>query len=301
MKLLVVGVSGQVARGMLASQRDGITVIGRGRPDLDLEAPDTIQRSLDEIAPDAVACVGAYTAVDKAESEPERAMQINALGPEVLAKACNARDLPIVYVSTDYVFSGDKDAPYLETDPVSPRSVYGSTKLEGEQRVAAACAKHAIMRTAWVYSHVGANFVRTMLRVAKSRPELTVVNDQFGCPTYAPDLAEAIITVAQRLAAGGDDDLYGAFHAGGGEDCSWFEFAGAIFEESARLGGPHAVVKPVSTAEYEAMAKPAAKRPANSRLDGSKLAQAHGVSIPGWRNALPRCIGAIAKDGFAVD
>jgi dTDP-4-dehydrorhamnose reductase len=293
MKMLVIGSSGQVARALQAGV-GGITVVTVGRPDLDLEQPDTLVRAIAAHAPDIVASVGAHTAVDLAESEPEKAHRINALGPEAVARACAARGLPVIHVSTDYVFAGDKPAPYVETDPTEPRTVYGRTKLEGEQRVAAAAPQHVILRTAWVYSDTGKNFPRTMLRLAKTRPELGVVADQHGCPTYAPDLAGAIHAVALRIGEGGG--VWGVFHAAGQGETTWRGFAEDVFALSARRGGPVAQVKPLTTAEYPTPAH----RPANSRLDCSRLATAYGVRLRPWREALADCMARIADGGFDV-
>jgi dTDP-4-dehydrorhamnose reductase len=293
MKLLVVGASGQVARAMEGLNLDGATVVTRGRPDLDLEQPDTLLRAIDTLSPDVVASVGAYTAVDQAESEAEIAHRTNALGPETIARACAARDIPIVHVSTDYVFDGRKSAPYVETDPVGPANVYGRSKLEGEQRVAAAAPRHVILRTAWVYSHEGKNFVRTMLRLARTRSEVGVVADQIGCPTYAPDLAEAIATVAARIARDRSPNLLGVFHAAGAGETSWHGLAEAVFAEGARHGWTAPHVKALTTAEYPTPAG----RPANSRLNCDRLARVHGVRLRDWRAALADCIDRIAHDG----
>jgi dTDP-4-dehydrorhamnose reductase len=296
-KLLIVGASGQVASAFPLVAHPDVQTIVRGRPALDLERPETIESAIDVEAPDVVAVVGAYTAVDLAETEAKKACLVNALGPERVALACARRDIPVILVSTDYVFSGDKPSPYVETDPVNPQNVYGATKLEGEQRVAAASSRSAILRTAWVYSYEGKNFVRTMLRLARARPELGVVADQFGCPTYAPDLAHAIALVARTLAREDRHELYGVFHAAGAGECAWADFARAIFEESAKRGGPAAMVNPIPASAYPAPAK----RPANSRLDCSKLERTYGVRLPEWRTSLTACMDRIAAGGFAVD
>ncbi len=298
MKLLVIGSSGQVARALSADEAqrrdDGVEIVAVGRPRLDLERPETLEQAIAQTAPDIVANVGAYTAVDTAESEPERARQVNALGPEAVAIVCARRGLPIIHVSTDYVFSGDKTGPYVETDATGPQTAYGRSKLEGERLVAAAAPKHVILRTAWVHSHEGKNFVRTMLRLAGSRPEVGVVNDQIGCPTYAPDLADAIVAVARRLHGGQQD--WGVFHAAGQGEVTWFDFARAVFEESAARGGPSAKVNPLTTAEYPTPAH----RPANSRLDCGKLAGTYGVRLRPWRKALATGMDRIAVGGFSV-
>lgn len=288
MKLLVVGARGQIARAL--AKRKGVIAVGR--PTLDLEQPETFSPALDAYHADAVAIVGAYTAVDRAESEPDVAMRINAEGPAALAAACGARGTPVLYVSSDYVFDGRKAAPYVESDPINPQTVYGRSKAEGERRVLAAQPQSAIVRTSWVFDAQGQNFVRTMLRLAKSRPRVGVVTDQHGAPSYAPHVADALDGLARQLAQGGGA---GVWHVSGGGECTWAEFAEAIFDGSAARGGPRAEVDRITTAEFPT----AAKRPANSRLDGAKLARL-GISLPHWRDGLDACLDEIAARGWDV-
>ncbi|MDX2235630.1 MAG: dTDP-4-dehydrorhamnose reductase [Hyphomonadaceae bacterium] len=295
MKLLVVGRDGQVARALIRSGGDEVVAVGR--PDLDLERPETFAPALSAHAPDVVACVGAYTAVDRAETEPDRAARINGVGPGLMAQACAQRGIPIVHVSTDYVFDGAKRDPYTEDDPVAPQSVYGATKADGELRVARANPQHAILRTAWVYDAEGKNFVRTMLRLAKSRARVGVVADQFGAPTFAPDIAEGLLQVARHLSEAPRPDRVGVFHMSAADFCSWADFATAIFEGAAARGGPSAIVDRITTADYPTPAK----RPANSRLSCEKIAAAHGVRLPSWRVGLAACLDDIAAAGWAVD
>lgn len=263
----------------------GLAIIAKGRPELDLLEPASITTALDAVQPDVVVNAAAYTAVDKAESEPEMALAVNALGSEALAGACASRAIPFIHVSTDYVFDGSKPAPYSEADPVSPLGAYGRSKLEGEQRVAAVCAQHVILRTAWVFSPYGQNFVKTMLRVAGSRPEISVVDDQIGNPTYAPHLAAAIVQVAQA-AARREDVPWGLFHAAGSGAVTWCGLARELFAVSARLGGPKADVRAITTAEYPTPAR----RPANSRLDCTRLRDAFGIEMPAWRAGVADCV-----------
>ncbi len=255
-----------------------------GRPELDLERPETIAPALEAARPDVVVSAAAYTAVDRAESEPERAHRVNAIAPGVLAQAAARLGAPILHLSTDYVFDGAKHGVYVETDPTGPVTVYGSTKLAGERAVAAAQAHHVILRTAWVYAPYGQNFVRTMLRLAETRDEVGVVADQWGCPTYAPDIASGVLTVAAALLRG--EGQAGAFHMAGAEEASWAQFAEAIFEQSRLRGGSSATVKPIATADYPTPAR----RPANSRLSGRRLQETFGVALPSWREALPHCM-----------
>lgn len=286
MRLLAIGSSGQLARsltGMVAPS--GSAIIAMGRPELDLLQPASITTALDAVQPDVVVNAAAYTAVDKAESEPEMALAVNAIGTEALARACALRAIPFIHVSTDYVFDGSKSSPYSEADPVAPLGAYGRSKLEGEQRVAAVCVKHIILRTAWVFSPYGQNFVKTMLRLAGSRPEISVVDDQIGNPTYAPHLAAAIVEVA-KAAARREDVPWGIYHAAGSGEVTWCGLAREVFAVSESLGGPKAGVRAITTAEYPTPAK----RPANSRLECTRLGNAFGVELPAWRAGVEDCV-----------
>lgn len=292
MKLLVVGREGQVARALVAAGGDAVAAIGR--PELDLERPETFASALDAHGPDVAAIVGAYTAVDQAEREPDIAMRVNADGAAAFAAACALRGTPVVYVSTDYVFDGRKPAPYVETDPVDPQTAYGRSKAAGEAAIAAVQPRHAILRTAWVYDATGKNFVRTMLRLAKTRERVGVVADQWGAPTFAPHIADGVLAVARGLAAGGEA---GVFHMSAADHCTWADFAEAIFAGARARGGPAAAVERLTTDQYPTPAR----RPPNSRLDCAKIAAAYGVRLPTWRAGLDVCLDAIAAGGWAVD
>jgi len=272
-----------IERGPVRDSGDSFEVIAVGPPELDLSAPDDerIYAALAAERPDVIVNAAAHTAVDKAESERDLAFAINAEGAGAVARAAARMGVPLVHVSTDYVFSGDKPAPYTEVDAPAPTGVYGASKLAGEQAVLASGADAAILRTAWVYSPFGANFVKTMLRLAETRDELGVVADQRGNPTSALDLADAVLAVAANLKADAAPELRGLFHATGSGEASWADFARAIFAASAARGGPSARVKSITTAEYPTPAR----RPANSRLDCSLLAQHHGVRLPDWRSS----------------
>jgi dTDP-4-dehydrorhamnose reductase len=295
-RIAVTGGPGQLVLSM--AERGGLAgheVIAVGPPALDLSAPDddAIHAALAAARPDAVVNAAAHTAVDKAESERDLAFAINAAGAGAVARAAARLDVPLVHVSTDYVFSGDKAEPYLETDPTGPTGVYGASKLAGEEAVRASGADYAILRTAWVYSPFGANFVKTMLRVAESRSELGVVDDQRGCPTSALDLADAVIAVAANLKALSDPGLRGLFHATGSGEGSWADLAEAIFATSAANGGPSARVNRIATADYPTPAR----RPANSRLDCSKLAALHGARFPEWRHSVEQVTARLVREG----
>ncbi|MCX2697837.1 dTDP-4-dehydrorhamnose reductase [Ochrobactrum chromiisoli] len=284
MKIVVTGREGQVVQSLLekASQRSDLQVIALGRPELDLAKPESVLSAIETIKPDLVVSAAAYTAVDLAEDQPELAFAVNASGAEAVAEAAKNCGVPVIHLSTDYVFAGDADKPYVETDITGPRSVYGSSKLEGERLVAQANPQHIVLRTAWVYSPFGKNFVKTMLRLAETRDALSVVSDQWGNPTSALDIADAIIQVADHLAATPDFSAYGVYHLAGTGDTNWSGFARAIFSESAKLGGPTTTVTDIATADYPTKAA----RPANSRLSTAKFQEVFNWSAPHWKSSL---------------
>ncbi len=297
MRIVVTGGSGQLVLSLIErGAARNVEVIAVGRPDLDLSAPedDRVYAALAAGRPDVIVNAAAYTAVDKAESERELAFAINAEGAGAVARAAARMGVPLVHVSTDYVFSGDKLEPYTEGDAPAPTGVYGATKLAGETAVAASGADAAILRTAWVYSPFGANFVKTMLRLAETRDELGVVADQRGNPTSALDLADAVLAVASNLKANVAPELRGVFHATGTGEASWADFAEAIFAVSAAQGGRSAAVKRITTAEYPTPAR----RPANSRLDCSRLAQHHGVRLPDWHGSTADVVSRLVHEAF---
>lgn len=284
MKIAVTGREGQVVQSLLekASQRSDLEVIALGRPELDLAERETVFHAIEAVKPDLVVSAAAYTAVDLAEDESELAFAINATGAEAVAEAAKSCGAPVIHLSTDYVFAGDASKAYVETDSTGPRSVYGSSKLEGEQLIAKANRQHIIMRTAWVYSPFGKNFVKTMLKLAETRDALSVVSDQWGNPTSALDIADAIIHVADHMAAVPDFSAYGVYHLVGTGDTNWSGFARAIFSESAALGGPAATVTDITTADYPTKAV----RPANSRLLTAKFRKRFDWSAPQWQASL---------------
>jgi dTDP-4-dehydrorhamnose reductase len=288
LRVLVIGRNGQLAREMTRRAPDDVIVTAIGRPDLDLANPRIGAAFVRDFACDVVLNAAAYTAVDKAESEPEAAMLMNAEAPGAIAQACAARDIPFVHISTDYVFDGGKPAPYVETDPAAPQGVYGRSKRAGEEAVLSAGGRTAIIRTSWVYASHGANFLRTMLRLAETRDEVGVVADQFGRPTLAADLADACFATLRQLAAR-NTAAQGVFHYAGAGDATWADFAETIFAESARRGGPSARVRRITTAEYPTHAR----RPANSRLDTTKI-EALGIKPRPWREAVALCMDEIA-------
>ncbi len=288
MRIAVTGREGQVARALAeAGPARGTTIVLVGRPALDLADPSGVLPALREARPDVVVNAAAYTAVDKAESEPDLAMAVNGRGAGAVAEAAKALGVPVIQISTDYVFDGTADRPYREDDATGPMGVYGASKLAGETAVAAANPRHAILRTAWVYAPFGANFVRTMLRLAGTRDEVGVVADQHGCPTAALDIADAVIDVARRLAAAPDDgSLTGMFHLAGQGEAVWADVAEAVFAASSARGGPQARVRRITTADYPTPAR----RPANSRLDGAKLTRIYGLTLPAWQDSVTACV-----------
>lgn len=293
MKIVVTGREGQLAQCLLerAAQQPNLQVIALARPELDLAKPETVRSAIEAIKPDLVVSAAAYTAVDLAEDEPELALVVNTTGAQAVAEAAKACGATVIHLSTDYVFAGDADEPYVESDVTEPRSVYGSTKLEGERLVAQANPKHIILRTAWVYSPFGKNFVKTMLKLAETRYALSVVSDQWGNPTSALDIADAIIKVADHLAAKSDFSAYGVYHLVGTGDMNWSGFARAIFSESAALGGPTATVTDITTADYLTKAG----RPANSRLSTAKFQEVFDWSAPSWKSSLSYVVSRILQ------
>jgi dTDP-4-dehydrorhamnose reductase len=284
--VLVTGGSGQLASALATAA--GIRRVGR--PEFDFDQPGTIEAMFRAAAPSLVVNAAAYTAVDAAETNADTAYRANAEGPAILARLCKQADIPLIHVSTDYVFDGAKAEPYTETDPVAPQGVYGASKLAGEEAVARSGAKAAILRTAWVYAPVGKNFVRTMLTAGKTRDRLTVVGDQVGCPTTAHDLGDAILAIIARIGRTGWQPSYGGiFHAAGAGETSWFGLATATFQEAARHGAKVPEVVAITTADWPT----AAKRPANSRLDCTKLETVFGVRMPHWRASLVRTVDTI--------
>ena len=290
MRLLIAGAQGQLARAMieLAPAAADVTAFAVGRPALDLTAPASVLSALADFKPDVIVNAAAYTAVDRAEQEPEAAMALNAEGPARLAEAAARRGAALIHISTDCVFDGAKSSPYVEDDPTAPLSAYGRSKLAGEEAVRAAAERHIILRTSWVFSPYGANFVRTILGMARERDELRIVDDRYGCPTYAPHLALAILSVARAVTNG--RGAWGTYHAAGTGAVTWCGFARVVMRHSAALGGPSVPVVPIASAEYPT----AAARPANSRLDCTKLARRLGISLPPWQDGLADCMERLA-------
>lgn len=297
LRLAVTGQRGQIVQSLIESgPAQGVAVIPIGRPLLDLAQPATVAAALLKARPDLVVNAAAYTAVDKAESEPDIALAVNGAGAGAVARTAANLGVPVVQLSTDYVFDGMSPRAYREEDPVGPLSAYGRSKRAGEEAVADATDNHAILRTAWVYSPFGTNFVKTMLRVAENRDAISVVADQRGCPTSALDIAEALLKIARTLLRRPEDaTLRGTFHMTGTGETTWAGFAAAIFAESKRLGGPSAEVIAIETADYPTPAR----RPPNARLDGTKLEHRYNLVLPPWQTSLRTCVERLIKGGAA--
>jgi dTDP-4-dehydrorhamnose reductase len=296
MRIFVSGLEGQLARSMreCAESSEGITVISAGRPGFDLTHPSQAEAAVRAAKPDIVVNAAAYTAVDKAESEPEMAAAINQTGAAAMAKASARLNIPIIQLSTDYVYNGDKNSAYVETDSTAPMGVYGQSKLAGELEVAAANPWHAVLRTSWVYSPFGNNFVKTMIRLGAVKQSLGVVSDQFGNPTYAPDLAVAILTISSVLLQ--QKDLSGVYHISGSGDTNWHDFASEIFRIQAAWGYPVPTLKAIHTSDYPT----AARRPVNSRLNCAKLEETFGIKLPSWQSSLLVCMQRLKDDATAT-
>lgn len=285
-RILVTGATGQLGRSLAAvSMRTTHTLNFLDKSALDLADANSICEAFKKSTYVGVINTGAYTAVDLAEREPERAWAVNAEAPFILARECKKRSIPLVHVSTDYVFSGTKSGVYLESDSIGPLSVYGASKAAGEIAVTASGARAVIARTSWVVSPFGSNFVKTMLRLGREGRELRVVADQTGAPTSAFDLAEAILTIMDQLISNVSAPT-GVYHVTNAGETTWFRLAEAIFEIAALMGREAPGLVPISAAEYPTPAR----RPRNSRLSAAKLKNDFDLSLPEWQTSLVRVV-----------
>ena len=295
LRLLQFGATGQLAQELIrrTSSEAGTTLDVVRRTTADFSKPDEVARAVEAAGDiDAVINATGYTLVDKAETEEALAHRINSDSVGALAQACAARGVPLIHVSSDYIFDGTKRGPYDENDPPHPLNAYGRSKLAGERRIREATDLHVIVRTSWLFSAHGTNFVKTMLRLAKEREELRVVDDQFGAPTSSADLAEAIVRIAGALAAGSQDELFGTFHYGSTGVTTWYGFASAILAQAAGWAGTRARVIPIATDEYAAPAS----RPRNSTLDCQKIRRVFGIEPMPWTAALDRVLWELMQD-----
>ncbi|MFW2851985.1 dTDP-4-dehydrorhamnose reductase [Sphingomonas sp. TX0543] len=281
-EILVTGGNGQLGTELRRYPwPDGWGIVAVDIDELDLRDTQAIAALVASRPWAAVISGGAYTAVDKAEEDSVNAWAVNALAPAAFAQACKAADIPLIHVSTDYVFDGSKHGRWAPDDQTGPLGVYGASKLGGDLAVATGSARHAIVRTSWVVSAHGNNFIRTMLRVGAERDTMRVVDDQHGAPTSAADLAAAVATIALRMADDADAPT-GTFHFSNAGETTWCGFARAIFAGAARRGGPSPMVEPIATADYPTPAR----RPANSRLDHGAIRAAYGIDPRPWQDAL---------------
>ncbi len=285
MNILVFGYNGQVATELRALSNEQTQITALGRSDADLTDPAACAAAIAAYEPDAVINAAAYTAVDRAEEEEELALRINADAPAAMALACAAQAIPLVTISTDYVFSGTGQAPWQPQDVTGPIGAYGRTKLAGERAVVSAGGAWAVLRTSWVVSAHGNNFVKTMLRLGVERDELNVVDDQIGGPTGAAEIAQACITIAQALKA--DPSRSGIYHFAGAPDTSWAEFARTIFDKA----GIECTVNGIPSSEYPT---PAA-RPLNSRMDCTKTTEVFGIKRPDWGESLDDILAELGR------
>lgn len=302
MKILIAGKNGQVGHALQHRLAGMGEIIAVDRQRCDLALPDAIKATLDAEQPDIIINAAAYTAVDRAEQEPDLAMQINGVAPEILAQEAQASGALLVHYSTDYVFSGDKAGAYLESDPVAPQSSYGRSKLAGEQGIARHLSRHLILRTSWVHSEHGSNFIKTILRAAQQRDELNIVADQVGAPTSAALIADItaqlLIRYQQHNQLGETPPSgfpYGCYHLAASGYTSWYEYARLL----VRLAGDAGItlkatpetVLPIPTAAYPLPAR----RPANSRLDTAKLRTTFGLALATWEDGVQQTVARLAR------
>ena len=291
MTVLILGRDGQVARELAAAVWPaGLAPVVAGRPDFDMARPESLETLLERAAPAVVINATAYTAVDKAEAEPGLAFAVNRDGPARLAELCHHRGVPLLHISTDYVFDGAKATSYLEEDAVAPLNVYGATKEAGEAAIRAVCPRHLILRTSWVYGVHGQNFVKTMLRLGGEREELRVVADQHGAPTAAADIAATLAGIAAAVASRSEAP-WGTYHYTGGGATSWYGLAEHIFAALERATGRRPRLTAIATADHPTPAR----RPLNSRLDCSRLGRAFGIACRPWRDGVDRVLAALIR------
>lgn len=292
LRLAVTGLTGQVVSALIARAPSGVEIIALGRPQLELARREAVLASLRHARCDAIINAAAYTQVDKAESEVDLAMRINGDGAGNVAQAAAELGVPLLHLSTDYVFDGRLDRPYHEDDETNPTSVYGRSKLAGEEQIRHIHPRHVILRTAWVYSPYGGNFVKTMLRLGSDRDQVSVVSDQLGNPTSALDIADALMGIAKRLSQDNSEELYGTFHMSGQGEASWADMAQVIFDTAEANGRRPVKVHRISTQGYPTPAR----RPQNSRLDNAKLKNAYSLTLPHWRLSLIECVEQLLKE-----
>ncbi|MHC5306251.1 dTDP-4-dehydrorhamnose reductase [Bartonella sp. LJL80] len=283
MKILVTGKNGQVAQALLACAKDGLDIIALGRPELDITDKSSVERAVKAHKPDIIVNAAAYTAVDKAEDDVAAAFAINRDGAKNVAEVAAENCLPIIHISTDYVFNGEKDGAYEEDDATGPLNVYGLSKLEGEWAVQAANPDHVILRTAWVYSSYGSNFVKTMLKLAETRDEISVVCDQWGTPTSADFIAENIVEISRQILGPNPPETWrGIFHLVPDGKTNWADFAREIFLQKLKNNEKTIKVTSIPASRYKTIAS----RPQNSIIDNQKIRSIYHLDILNWKHYL---------------
>jgi len=285
LRILIGGQHGQVSQALQHSLKDLGELIVPGRERLDLSQPESIRALVRDIKPDLIINAAAHTAVDQAESEPDLAFAINATSPGVFAEEAAALGIPFIHYSTDYVFDGSKDGAWTESDAPNPLGVYGRSKLAGERAIEQAGGQYLILRTSWVYSLTGRNFLLTMQRLLQEREKLTVVGDQIGAPTWAGTIAQSTRELIERWREG-KPGAWGVYHLTNSGETSWFGFAQAIGQQLTKAGKPCATLEPIPSSAYPTPAV----RPLNSRLDCTRLQQGWGVTQPDWHDAMLECL-----------
>lgn len=283
MRVMITGCHGQVGSCLVEQLQPIADILAVDRVELDITNEVAVKSAVTVFKPDIIINAAAHTAVDKAEDEVDLSYAINCDGPRFLAEAADSVNASILHISTDYVFSGDKEGVYTESDVTSPQGVYGESKLAGEEAVIKACQKHIILRTAWVFGEQGNNFVKTMLRLAKTHDTLGIVGDQFGGPTFAGDIAAALVVMTKAI-CNGESDKFGIYHFSGLPHVSWSQFAQAIFDEAVEQAiiQQSPMVNAITTEEYPTPAK----RPANSKLDTGLITEKFAISASDWKLAL---------------
>ena len=289
MKILITGAKGQVGTELVKeANKRGHEVYGFGSKELDISQPDQINMIVEQNHPDIIINAAAYTAVDKAETEQEVAYAVNSKGSENLANVCKQLDIPLLHISTDYVYDGEKDSPYLESDEPHPTGVYGASKLEGDQKIEQIWTKHIILRVSWVFGKHGNNFVKTMLRLAEQRDELSIVDDQYGAPTSATDIATTLLDIAESPIFNQPDCPWGIYNLQSEPGVTWYEFAQEIFRQAEQSGliGKTMKLNPIPSSEFPTPVK----RPANSKLGGEKLQKHFNIHPHNWTDDLGRML-----------
>lgn len=282
MRILITGAKGQVGTELVteATNRNH-KVYGYGSKELDISNLEQLNSTVQSIKPDVIINAAAYTAVDKAETESELAYAVNSLGSENLANVCKELDIPLIHISTDYVYDGDKPSPYLESDPPNPTGVYGASKLAGDQKIEKIWHKHIIIRVSWVFGEHGNNFVKTMLRLAEQRDELSIVDDQFGAPTSAKAISSCLLDIIQTTQFNQSHCPWGVYNFQSDPGVNWYAFAQIIFQQANALGLINKTIKlnPIPSSEFPTPVK----RPANSKLDGTKLKHCFNITTADWK------------------